>query len=185
MLTTIRDDVWIIYDAQHTKRALMQFTDNAGPDLGCSLTESMDTVVFVDEQRMPRSDCMFVHAELGFCPHIHVLDGDHIWVTLSENAPPGVHPAKAQSRQPVGKIFSLTEKALCLCLAIELHKIQSLSPVRGRFQLYDYMTLHCTEPFIITRSSSRYDLNTVERDVKHQIINIIKLCECAVWSKSS
>ena len=37
----------------------------------------------------------------------------------------------------------------------------------------DFMTLHCTEPFIITLPSSRYDLNNVERDVKHQTIIII------------
>ena len=54
------------YDALHKKRALIQFVDNAGPDqpahqadlgLHCPLTESMDTVVYVDEQRMSRSDC--------------------------------------------------------------------------------------------------------------------------------
>ena len=35
-----------------------------------------------------------------------------------------------------------------------------------------FMTVrrHCTVPFIITLLSSRYDLNNVERDVKHQII---------------
>ena len=30
------------------------------------------------------------------------------------------------------------------------------------------MALHCTEHFIITLSSSLYDLNNVETDVKHQ-----------------
>ena len=45
------------------------------------------------------------------------------------------------------------------------------SPI-GRVQLMIiYIVLHCTEPFIITLSSSRYDLNDVDRDVKHQIIN--------------
>ena len=36
----------------------------------------------------------------------------------------------------------------------------------------DCMTLHCTEPFIITLPSSRHDLmfNDVERDVKHKVI---------------
>ena len=33
---------------------------------------------------------------------------------------------------------------------------------------YDCMALHYTEPFIIIFPSSRYDLNDVERDVKHQ-----------------
>ena len=32
--------------------------------------------------------------------------------------------------------------------------------------------LSCTEPFIITLLLSQYDLNYVERDVKHQIIII-------------
>ena len=45
------------------------------------------------------------------------------------------------------------------------------SPI-GRVQLMIiYIVLHCIEPFIITLSSSRYDLNDVDRDVKHQIIN--------------
>ena len=33
---------------------------------------------------------------------------------------------------------------------------------------HDCMALHCIEPFIITLSLYRYDLNNVERDVKHQ-----------------
>ena len=36
-----------------------------------------------------------------------------------------------------------------------------------------YMPLNCTEPFIITLPSSRYDLSDVERDGKHQIIIIV------------
>ena len=32
--------------------------------------------------------------------------------------------------------------------------------------------LHCTKPFIITLLSSRYDINNVEMDIKHQIIII-------------
>ena len=38
---------------------------------------------------------------------------------------------------------------------------------------YDCVTLHCTEPFIIIPSSSQYDLNNVEGDIKYQIIIII------------
>ena len=34
------------------------------------------------------------------------------------------------------------------------------------------MVLHCIEPFINTLPSSQYDLNKVERDIKHQIIII-------------
>ena len=33
---------------------------------------------------------------------------------------------------------------------------------------HDCMALHCTEPFIITLPLSWYDLNNVERDIKHQ-----------------
>ena len=35
---------------------------------------------------------------------------------------------------------------------------------------YDCMALYCTEPFIITLPSSRYDLNYMERDMTHQTI---------------
>ena len=50
----------------------MLFADNAGPDqpahtdlgLRCPLTESMATVVYVDEQKMPRSDCTDAHSHL-------------------------------------------------------------------------------------------------------------------------
>ena len=53
----------------------MQFADNAGPDqsahkrrLICAfvfpLTDSVDTVVYIDEQNMPRLDCTDAHAGL-------------------------------------------------------------------------------------------------------------------------
>ena len=35
-----------------------------------------------------------------------------------------------------------------------------------------FLTLHCTEPFIITFSLSLYDLNNVESVIKHQTIII-------------
>ena len=38
---------------------------------------------------------------------------------------------------------------------------------------YDCTVLLCTEPFSVTLSSFQYDLNNVERDVKHQIVIII------------
>ena len=46
--------------------------DNAGPDrpaqaylgLCCTLTESVETAEHVDEQEMPRLDCMDAHADL-------------------------------------------------------------------------------------------------------------------------
>ena len=41
---------------------------------------------------------------------------------------------------------------------------------------HDCMAFHCTEAFIITFPSSKYDLNNVERDVKHQTI-VIKLLD--------
>ena len=37
---------------------------------------------------------------------------------------------------------------------------------------HDSTALHCTEPFIIILPSSPYDLDNIERDVKHQIIII-------------
>ena len=50
----------------------MQFLDNAGPDQPVHpLTESMDTIVYVNEQRILRSDCMDVYTDLNLqCSHI-------------------------------------------------------------------------------------------------------------------
>ena len=48
----------------------MQCVDNAGP-VPCQFTESMDTVVFVNEQRMLRSDGKNAQADLDpDCLHI-------------------------------------------------------------------------------------------------------------------
>ena len=65
--------VKMAYDAQHTKRALMQFAVSEGPDQPAHLcrlirafvplTESINIVVYVDEQRMLGSHCTDVHAE--------------------------------------------------------------------------------------------------------------------------
>ena len=63
------------YVAERMKRALMQFCGqrrprsacaNAQAELGlhCPLTELMNTVVYVDEQRMLRSDCTDAHVDL-------------------------------------------------------------------------------------------------------------------------
>ena len=49
------------------------------------------------------------------------------------------------------------------------------NPARDRLQLMT-MGLHCTELFIFTSSAFRYDLNNVERDVKHKIIIIVIFC---------
>ena len=45
----------------------MQLAGNAGPDQPvhmCRLTESMDAKVYVDEQRLRRSDCSDEYADL-------------------------------------------------------------------------------------------------------------------------
>ena len=42
-----------------------------------------------------------------------------------------------------------------------------------RNSAHDRMTLHCTESLIVIFPSSQYDLNNVERDVKHRTIIII------------
>ena len=46
----------------------MQFADNADPDqpagMRCPLTESLDTIVYVNEQRMSRPDWTDAHADL-------------------------------------------------------------------------------------------------------------------------
>ena len=53
------------------RNALMLFADNTGPNMGlrCSLTESVDTVVYVDEQKMPGLGCTDAHDYLDLrCP---------------------------------------------------------------------------------------------------------------------
>ena len=64
--------------------AFIQFAYKAGPEklaqadlnLRCPLTESMDSVVYVDEQKHSRSDCINAHAHLDICcwhePFSHV-----------------------------------------------------------------------------------------------------------------
>ena len=51
------------------------------------------------------------------------------------------------------------------------HEVLSLNLAGGRIQL---MTAwgDCTEPLFITLSGSLYDLNDIEKDVKHQTIII-------------
>ena len=51
------------------------------------------------------------------------------------------------------------------------HEVLGSNPTRN--PAHYYMPLNCTEPFIITLPSSRYDLSDVERDGKHQIIIIV------------
>ena len=51
----------------------------AGQGLHCPLTESMDTVVYVDEQRMLRSGCIDAHADLDcHCSQKHKGSFPHI-----------------------------------------------------------------------------------------------------------
>ena len=45
----------------------------------------------------------------------------------------------------------------------------------------DCMAFHCTVPFIIILPSSWYDLDYVERDVKHQLIIIHKTWPMGIW----
>ena len=54
------------------------------------------------------------------------------------------------------------------------HEVSGLNSAVDGIQL---MTTahHCTEPFIIPLLSSRYDLNNVEREVKHQVIIIVTI----------
>ena len=60
------------YDAQRTKRVIMQSANNAGPDqparmrrlIGAFVVRLMDAVVYFDEQRMFRLDCTDAHAHL-------------------------------------------------------------------------------------------------------------------------
>ena len=53
------------------------------------------------------------------------------------------------------------------------HKVTGLNPPRDRIHLItvQWHALHCTKRFIITSSSSSYDLNNVESDIKHQIMS--------------
>ena len=68
-----------IIGAHRTKRALTQFSDNTSHDkcafaqaylsLQRPLTDSMDTVEYVDQQRMFRTDYTDAHAEMDLhCP---------------------------------------------------------------------------------------------------------------------
>ena len=54
-----------------------------------------------------------------------------------------------------------------LALLILDHK--ALNPTGGEIELMT-MAYHCTEPLIVTLPLSWYDLNGVERDIKHQNI---------------
>ena len=69
-------------DAQHTKRALMHFADNVGPDqrahlcsiilaFFCPSTYTTVSTDSVSGQRRPRSACAYTQADQGLrCPQI-------------------------------------------------------------------------------------------------------------------
>ena len=48
--------------------------------------------------------------------------------------------------------------------------LTEMIPVDAHKIALDFMALHCIDLFIIRIPSSLYDINKVERDVKHQII---------------
>ena len=47
----------------------MQIAENEGSDLGlcCPFTELIDTEVYVDEQRVPKSNCTDAYVEVVLC----------------------------------------------------------------------------------------------------------------------
>ena len=63
-----------------TMQALIRLCKCTGwSGLHCLLTDSMDTVVHVDEQRMSRSDCMNEHADLDLsCLHMAYRSLSHV-----------------------------------------------------------------------------------------------------------
>ena len=70
--------------------------------------------------------------------------------------------------------FFLMLKVLFRILPTSDHKARSLNPAGGGgIQSRTVWHFICSEPFIITFLSSQYDLDSIERDVKHQIIIII------------
>ena len=72
-----------------------------------------------------------------------------------------------------------------LLLPILGHEVLGSKLAGGRIQ---FMTVwcHCTEPFIITLPSSRYDLHNVKRDVKHQPLSLSSTSSTyAVWTHCS
>ena len=59
----------------------------ADQDLHCPLTKSMDSVVYVDEQRMIRSDCTDTHADLDYrCLHMTLEPFSHVLHKKISNA---------------------------------------------------------------------------------------------------
>ena len=66
-------------------------------------------------------------------------------------------------------------KALCNARLMQL--VPGSNPTGGRVNsVYVCLVYHCTESFIIALPLSWYDLNNVERDIKHQAI-LIKCTE--------
>ena len=64
MICNPQKGTYAVCEQRRPKSACTAFVQ-ADQGLRCSLTESMDTVIDVDEQRMLRSDCMGARADLG------------------------------------------------------------------------------------------------------------------------
>ena len=71
--------------------------------------------------------------------------------------------------------FRTTYSILFVCLKFALYVVitYEILPAEGG-TAHGCMALHCTEPFILTLTSSLYNLNNVERELKDQIIIILK-----------
>ena len=59
-----------------------------------------------------------------------------------------------------------------LALRTMYHEVPGSNAARGGIQFMTVMALHCTELVIIILPLSRYDLNNVKKDIKHQTIII-------------
>ena len=61
--------IWPLSNLQTKQTFIILPIQQADLDLCCALTESVDTVVYVDKQKMPSLDCTDAHADLDLrCP---------------------------------------------------------------------------------------------------------------------
>ena len=57
-----------------------------------------------------------------------------------------------------------TKLGMCIYIVVLWFRI-----LMGKFlSIFDRVTCHCIEPFIIPLPTSRYDFNNVKRDIKHK-----------------
>ena len=77
----------------------------------------------------------------------------------------------------------LTDLKVSNLISSLVHNSRCLgSEIHGRWNsAHDSMASHCIKPFITPISLSCYDLNTVERDVKHKILLIITAAIRGLW----